>query len=131
MLSSTISLKPVSESAEDFVQVVAKAITDGILRRDIAIVKPEKKELLIRHSTRGSGAQIGQNHVISLQQTVSDAVGVLYPLTASVSLTVPDNAAVTKAMVYDAIRQLVDFFCTTSPVTIDTNMVDSILAGEA
>jgi len=131
MLSSTISLKPVSESAEDFVQVVAKAITDGVLRRDIAVARPAKSELLIRHQPRGQGAQIGQNHIISLQKVVTDAAGVLYPYTVSVSLTIPDNVTVTNAKVYDSLRQLVDFFATTAPVTIDTSRVDSILAGEA
>jgi hypothetical protein len=130
MLSSTIALKPVSESAENFVAVVSN-LNDGVTRRNTAVARPNKSELLIRHQPRNSGSKASTAHIISLLKTEDDAAGVIYPYVASLTLTVPDNAAVTNAMVYDSIRQLIDLLATTAPVTLDTSIIDSILAGEA
>lgn len=130
MFASTISLKPVSETAEDFVQVVSP-ISNGVLRSQTSAVAPDTGQLLIVHSSTGKGSTAGQRHVVSLKKVIDDAAGSLHGYTASLTLTKENNGAITNAMVYDSVRQLIDFFATTSPITVDTGAIDSLLRGEA
>lgn len=131
MLNQSITLKPVSETGVTFVEIISKQITDGKLRVDTTVARPSTSTLLIRHQNRGKGPSASMNHTISRQVTVPDSNGVLQTLTGSLVLTVAESVAVTNAMVYDVVRQLIDLVASTSPVTLDTALIDSILAGEA
>jgi hypothetical protein len=131
MLSSTITLKPVSETGVAFVEIISKQITDGKNRVDSTVTKPSTSSLLIRHQVRGKGPTAAQNHTVSRQVAVPDSNGVLQQLTGSLVLTVADSVVVTRAMVYDVIRQLIDFVASTAPITLDTATIDSLLIGEA
>jgi hypothetical protein len=139
-LPSTINLKPVSESAEEFVLILSKDQT-GTVRVSTSEVAPNRSELKINPtsstkkytSTSGNQTKVStiNRRSVSLPKTVYDAAGDAHLYTVSVTIVYPENATVTKSLILDSIRQVIDMFASTSPVSLDTTTIDQLLRGEA
>lgn len=92
---------------------------------------PDRDSLRIAHEDRKISNHQGHNVVVSRETAVDDASGVMHSCITSFSITHDPDAVITKTMIYDQIRQIIDLVSTTGTVVIDTAKVDSLLLGEA
>lgn len=131
MLSSTLVLKDAANADRSFVQIDTTGTTDGIVRVDAGLVRPDRCELRIRHQPAGQGLSKGKRHNLSLTRMVKDDVGNVRNVVVNISVTVPEHPSITNELVADLTHQGFDAFVSTGTFVIDSTFLASLLLGES
>lgn len=101
-----------------------KVAPDGTERIDTATTIVEPSLFVIKHSPSGKGATVSDRHLCQLSLTKKDALGVSQTLVTNLTVAVPRNVVITRAMINDHLAYVKNFIATS------TN-VDAILRNES
>jgi hypothetical protein len=121
-LASSLTLADFAAANHTFAATSVAA--DGTTRIDTASTLTEPQLLIIKSSTTGKAPNQIDRHLIQASLTKKDSLGVPQTVTCNLTLAVPRNVVITRTMVNDQFKYIVNFLATT------TN-VDAILRNES
>lgn len=129
MLANDITLD--KKDGTDVVYRLVSSSPDGTRRLDIASDLALPRSLVIKHTVTGKAPSIIDRHLVQFNWAVATLTGAA-TINTNLTISVPRDVAVTKAIVYDVISNLVDLLLDQASTGLTTTVnIDSLLRGES
>jgi hypothetical protein len=105
-LSATLTLDDASGDAIVYNQLFADS--GGSKRYDVASTLIEPRNLVVKHSIQGSGADAIDRHLVQFTHTKVTTSGAPKTATVNLTLSIPRDSVITATIVHDLVANLVD-----------------------
>lgn len=109
-----------------------RSTADGSQYIDTATTLAQPTLLAFKHSVAGKGSDAVDRHLMQIQKTVLNSVGVARVLTCNFTISVPRDSTVTAVMCHNLVSNVIDFLddaaLTGLPATVN---LSALLRGES